>query len=70
MAFQDESGQMFMLGKMERVLLRELLTKVMKSVSGRKVIAQTLGPEYVKIGIKLLKEMGGSWKSQGTTTSA
>ena len=59
-AFQDETGQMFMLDKKERRLLRELLAKVIKSVSGRKVIAQTLGPEYVKIGLNLLKQMGGT----------
>jgi hypothetical protein len=59
-AFQDETGQMFMLDKKERQLLRELLAKVIKSASGRKVIASTLGPEYVKIGLNLLKQLGGS----------
>jgi hypothetical protein len=59
-AFKADTGQMFMLDKKERLLLRELLARVMKSVRGRKVIVQTLGPEYVKVGINLLKEMGGS----------
>lgn len=59
-AFQDETGQLFMLNKKERQLLRELLAKVIKSVSGRKMIAQTLGPEYVRVGLNLLKQMGGS----------
>jgi altronate dehydratase len=59
-AFQDETGQMFMLNKKERQLLRELLAKVIKSVSGRKAINEKLGPEYVKIGLNLLKQMGGS----------
>jgi hypothetical protein len=59
-AFQDETGQMFMLDKKERQLLRELLARVMKSVSGRRVIAQKLGPEFVKLGMNLLKQMGGS----------
>jgi hypothetical protein len=49
-----------MLDKKERQLLRELLAKVIKSVRGRKVIAETLGPEYVKVGLNLLKQLGGS----------
>lgn len=59
-AFQDETGQMFMLNKKERQLLREVLAKVIKTDSGRKVIAETLGPEYVNLGLNLLKQMGGS----------
>jgi hypothetical protein len=58
-AFQDETGQLFMLNKEERQLLRLLLSKVINSANGRKVISEKLGPEFVKIGLHLLKEMGG-----------
>lgn len=60
LAFQDETGQVFMLDKKERQLLRLLLARVMKSTSGRKMIATKFDPEYVKIGLNLLKQMGGS----------
>jgi hypothetical protein len=33
-AFKDETGQMFMLDKKERILLRELLAKAIKSAGG------------------------------------
>jgi hypothetical protein len=58
-AFQDETGQLFMLDKKERQLLRLLLSKTINSVNGRKVISQKLGEEFVKIGLDLLKQMGG-----------
>ena len=58
-AFHDETGQLFMLDKKERQLLRLLLSKVIKSVSGRKVLSEKLGPEFVKIGLNLLRQMGG-----------
>jgi hypothetical protein len=59
-AFKNETGQMFMLDKKVRVLLRGLLAKAIKSAGGRKMIAERLGPEYVEIGLNLLKQMGGS----------
>jgi hypothetical protein len=59
MAFRNETGQIFMLNKKERILLRALLEKAIRSVSGRKWIAEKLGPEYVKIGLSLLKDLGG-----------
>lgn len=58
-AFQDETGQMFMLDKKERQLLRLLLSKTISSVNGRKVVSQKLGEDFVKIGLDLLKQMGG-----------
>jgi hypothetical protein len=58
-AFQDETGQLFMLDKKERQLLRLLLSKTISSVNGRKVISKKLGAEFVKIGLDLLKQMGG-----------
>lgn len=58
--FQDETGQILMLDKKERQLLRLLLARVLNSVSGRKMIATRLDPEFVKIGLDLLKQMGGS----------
>jgi hypothetical protein len=58
-AFHDETGQLSTLDKKERQLLRLLLSKVINSVSGRKFISEKLGQEFVKIGVNLLRQMGG-----------
>jgi len=58
-ASRDETGQVFMLDKKERILLRELLAKAINSAGAKKIISERLGPEYIEIGLNLLKQMGG-----------
>lgn len=55
----DKTGAMLMLDKKERALIKELLLITLSSASAKKFISKKLGPEYVKIGAKLLENMGG-----------
>lgn len=55
----DKSSAMLMLDNKERKLLKEILALTLKSQSARTWIAKKLGNEYLKIGEKLLKTMGG-----------
>ncbi|NTV32913.1 MAG: hypothetical protein HGA74_17705 [Deltaproteobacteria bacterium] len=55
----DKTGALLMIDKKERELVRELLTMTLKSPSAREWISKKLGKEYVQIGMKLLKAMGG-----------
>ncbi len=58
-ALHDKSSAMLMLDNKERKLLKEILGLTLKSQSARTWIAKKLGNEYLKIGEKLLKTMGG-----------
>jgi hypothetical protein len=58
-ALHDKSSAMLMLDNKERKLLKEILGLTLKSQSARTYIAKKLGNEYIKIGEKLLKTMGG-----------
>jgi hypothetical protein len=55
----DKTGALLMIDKKERELVRELLSMTLKSPSAREWISKKLGKEYVQIGVKLLKNMGG-----------
>ena len=55
----DKTGALLMIDKKERELVRELLAMTLKSPSARDWISKKLGKEYVQIGVKLLKAMGG-----------
>ena len=55
----DKTGALLMIDKKERELVREILAMTLKSPSAREWISKKLGKEYVQIGIKLLKAMGG-----------
>ncbi len=59
LALHDETGALLMLNKKERKLLREILLMTLKSNSAKNWIVKKLGKEYVQIGEKLLKGMGG-----------
>jgi len=56
----DKTGALLMIDKKERELVRELLAMTLKSPSAREWISKKLGHEYVEIGVKLLKAMGGN----------
>jgi hypothetical protein len=55
----DKTGALLMIDKKERELVRELLAMTLKSPSAREWISKKLGKEYVQIGVRLLKNMGG-----------
>jgi len=55
----DKTGALLMIDKQERELVRELLAMTLKSANAREWILKKLGPEYIQIGVKLLKAMGG-----------
>ena len=55
----DITGALLMLNKKERTLMKELLILTMSSQSAKDWIAKKLGDEYIKIGEKLLRSMGG-----------
>ncbi len=59
LALHDETGALLMLNKKERKLLREILLMTLKSTSAKDWIVKKLGKEYIKIGEKLIKGMGG-----------
>lgn len=59
LALYDRTGALLMLNKEERRLLRELLSMTLKSKNARDWIEKKLGKEYVSIGERLLKTMGG-----------
>ena len=55
----DNSGQVMMLDKKERALLKLLLAVSLKSESAKQYIVKTLGSRYLKVGENLLHNMGG-----------
>jgi hypothetical protein len=60
-----ESGEFLMLDKKERRLIEAILRKTLKSRTGRQVLEEILGREYVEIGLKLLRQMTGLTADRG-----
>ncbi len=52
------TGQLFLLSKRERILVRAVLERGLKSEAGRQFIIDKLGTEYIAIGEKLLDDIG------------
>jgi hypothetical protein len=59
MGLADKTGALMMIDKKERQLLRTILAMTLRSSSAKNWITKKLGSEYVDIGMKLLKSMGG-----------
>ena len=55
----DNTGQVMMLNKKERRLLKLVLSVSLKSESARQYITKTLGSRFIKIGETLINDMGG-----------
>jgi len=53
------SGELLMLNKKERRLIKAILEKTLKSRTARELLAEKLGSEYIEIGKNLLKEIAG-----------
>jgi hypothetical protein len=58
-AFKAETGELYMLGKKERILLRAILGVTLKSSAGRELIVHKHGAESLQMAETLLEEMGG-----------
>jgi hypothetical protein len=58
-AFKAETGELYMLGKKERMLLRAILSVTLKSKAGREAISQICGKECLQLAKTLLEQMGG-----------
>lgn len=58
----DKTGALMMINKKERELLRTILSMTMRSPSAKDWITKKLGADYVEIGTRLLKSMGGDQK--------
>ena len=54
----NATGELFMVSKKERILIKTVLTMVLKSKTGREFITRRFGAEYVKVGEKLLEDIG------------
>jgi len=60
LALHNRTGALLMINKDERKLLKEILAMTLKSQNARKYISKKLGKEYIEIGEKLYKVMGGT----------
>jgi len=58
-AFKAETGELYMLGKKERILLRAILSVTLKTSAGREIIAQKFGRKSLETAKRLLEEMEG-----------
>ena len=56
----DNTGQVMMIDKKERRLLRLVLETSLKSESAKQYITKTLGPKFLKVGENLLKNLKGA----------
>ncbi|MFC1869197.1 hypothetical protein ACFL0H_13855 [Thermodesulfobacteriota bacterium] len=56
----DQTGALLMLNKKERKMLKHLLYRMMLTEKGKKHITNTLGPEYIEVGEKLLNALGAT----------
>jgi hypothetical protein len=59
-AFKAQTGELYMLGKKERILLRAILGVTLKSGPGRDLIVQKHGKDALQMAESLLEEMGGA----------
>ena len=57
--FQAETGELFMLDKKERRLLRAILSVTLEYENSRRAIIRALGKESLATAKNLLKQMGG-----------
>lgn len=60
-AFKAETGELYMLGKQDRILLRAILGVALRSSAGRKIIAESHGEDSLQMARSLLDQMGGSF---------
>ena len=56
--WKSSSGRLFLLGKKERVLVRTILKRSIKSKTGRQYLIEKLGADAIAIAEKLIEDMG------------
>jgi hypothetical protein len=54
----NATGELFMVSKKERILIKTVLAMVLKSKTGREFIIRRFGAEYLEVGKKLLEDIG------------
>lgn len=57
--FKAETGELYMLAKKERILVRAILGVTLKSEAGRDYIAHKHGKESLRMARALLHQLGG-----------
>jgi len=57
-SFRADTGELYSLGKKERILLKEVLRLALATRSGRIKIRQRFGKEGFKMAVSLLEQMG------------
>ena len=60
---KSETGELYMLNKKQRILLREVLSKTLESAAGQAFVAERFGEGGLELTKNLLKEMGGEIKN-------
>lgn len=53
-----QTGEIVMLNKKERILVRNVLGRVLGSESGKEYIRKNLGGEYITVAFDVLKNIG------------
>ena len=54
------TGQVLMLSKKERILVKEILGKTLSSEGAKEAIKRKFGEEYIEIAHRLLETLSGS----------
>jgi hypothetical protein len=57
--FKADTGEVYMLNKRERILVREILRKTLRSTAGKQFIAELFGREGLRLAKSLFEEMEG-----------
>ena len=53
-----EIGELYMLDKKERILMREVLKWILTSTSNRELVVRRFGEEGFKVAVSLLEKLG------------
>ena len=53
-----ETGELYMLDKKERILMREVLKWILTSTSNRELVVRRFGEEGFKVAVSLLEKLG------------
>jgi hypothetical protein len=56
-AFKADTGEVYMLNKRERILVREILRKALRSTAGKQFIVELFGREGLRLAKTLFEEM-------------
>ena len=57
--YHADTGNVLMLNKKERILVKEILSIVLSTKEGKETIKQKFGEEYIKIARDLLEAVSG-----------